>query len=282
MIITNKHLTQLIPPMIHKLPVDKTGAIIDITAENLQDKLLVMNPRNRSAYFGLKQTTPARLGMGRVGTRYRTASVLRLRADHAAAQDSVWQEVPETFVRSMNMLPLQSSCRDESDYLTRPDHGRKLTQAAVATVKSQLPTHPTVLIAVGDGLSSRAITANVAQVIPAIKRGLAHEAINVGKIPFIKYCRVGIEDQLGDLTHADVVCLLIGERPGLVTPKSMSAYVAYRPTVGMPEARRTVISNIHPGGIQANDAGADIATLIVEMLTHQASGLALKQQLVVK
>ncbi len=36
------------------------------------------------------------------------------------------------------------------------------------------------------------------------------------------------------------VCL--GERPGLVTAESMSAYMAYKPTAGMPESRRTVVS----------------------------------------
>ncbi|WP_279383333.1 ethanolamine ammonia-lyase light chain EutC [Secundilactobacillus collinoides] len=134
---------------------------------------------------------------------------------------------------------------------------------------------PRVLIAVGDGLSSTAIEANVAEAIPAIKQGLALVNIDVGPVPFIRFARVATEDYLGEALKADVVCLLIGERPGLVTAKSMSAYIAYRPKVGMPESRRTVISNIHPGGVPAVEAGAYISEVIQNMLTQKASGLEL-------
>lgn len=71
--------------------------------------------------------------------------------------------------------------------------------------------------------------------------------------------------------------MLVGERPGLVTAESMSAYIAYKPTVGMPEARRTVISNIHKGGTPAVEAGAYIAEIIKKMLDKKKSGIDLKE-----
>lgn len=83
-------------------------------------------------------------------------------------------------------------------------------------------------------------------------------------------------DQIGELTDADVVCMLIGERPGLATAKSMSAYIAYRPTMGMPEMRRTVVSNIHAQGTSPLEAGAYISELLKKMLTYRKSGLDLK------
>ena len=64
----------------------------------------------------------------------------------------------------------------------------------------------------------------------------------------MKYGRVGVMDEISELTGATVTCTLIGERPGLITAESMSAYIAYKATVGMPEARRTVVSNIHRAG----------------------------------
>ena len=73
-----------------------------------------------------------------------------------------------------------------------------------------------------------------------------------------------------------MIVSLIGERPGLVTAESMSAYMAYKPTVGMPEARRTVVSNIHKGGTPPVEAGAYIADIIKLMLDKKASGLDLK------
>lgn len=101
--------------------------------------------------------------------------------------------------------------------------------------------------------------------------------LEFNEVIFVKHCRVPAMDQIGELTDAGVFCLLIGERPGLVTAESMSAYIAYRPTVGMPEARRTVISNIHKGGTPPVEAGAFVAELIKEMLDKQKSGIDLKE-----
>ena len=138
---------------------------------------------------------------------------------------------------------------------------------------------PKVQVIVGDGLSSTAIEANVPDIIPAIKKGL--ESYGLGfedkDVIFVKYARVGIEDQIGEITDADVVCMLVGERPGLVTAKSMSAYIAYKPTIDMPESNRTVVSNIHDGGMPAVEAGAYIAEMIDKILKAKKSGIELKQ-----
>ena len=45
----------------------------------------------------------------------------------------------------------------------------------------------------------------------------------------------------------------------------------------MPEARRTVISNIHRGGTPAVEAGAYIAEVIKKMLDKKKSGIDLKE-----
>ena len=101
--------------------------------------------------------------------------------------------------------------------------------------------------------------------------------LETGKGLFVRYCRVGVSDHIGSLTDAEVVCLLVGERPGLVTAESMSAYITYKPRIGIPESQRTVISNIHRQGTTAVEAGAHIAELIKNMLEKKASGVALAQ-----
>ena len=50
--------------------------------------------------------------------------------------------------------------------------------------------------------------------------------------------------------------LLVGERPGLATAKSLSAYVALRPRTGQTDADRNLISNIHDGGTPAAEGAA--------------------------
>ena len=110
-----------------------------------------------------------------------------------------------------------------------------------------------------------------------IRAGLKTFGIDPGPALFVKYCRVGASDHIGELTGAQVVCMLVGERPGLVTAESMSAYLTYAARIGVPESQRTVISNIHRQGTTAVEAGAHIAELIHTRLEKKASGVALAQ-----
>lgn len=252
------------------------GCIDDITAIDLKKQLLVAHPANSQGYLAMKAKTPARLGIGRAGARYKTITALRVRADHAAAQDSVFSDVDEAFVKANQFVAVQTLCESKDQYLTRPDLGRKFPKEAAEIIKSVYPHGTKVIIMVGDGLSSAAVEANAKDCIAAIKQGLQLEGIDVGEILFVKYCRVGAMDDVGEMVDADVICLLVGERPGLVTAESMSAYITYKPKRGIAEAKRTVISNIHKGGTNAVEAGAHIAKLIKRMLEQKASGVDLK------
>ncbi|MDR2753877.1 MAG: ethanolamine ammonia-lyase light chain EutC, partial [Oscillospiraceae bacterium] len=108
-----------------------------------------------------------------------------------------------------------------------------------------------------------------------LNEGLAQLGLRQGKPFFVKFGRVGSEDSIAALTGAKVLCALIGERPGLGSAESMSAYVAYAPTVGMPEARRTVVSNIYSGGLNAVEAGACLVELIERIFRAKKSGVDL-------
>jgi ethanolamine ammonia-lyase small subunit len=143
-------------------------------------------------------------------------------------------------------------------------------------MKGVIDTPPRVQIVIGDGLSSAAIEANAMDCLAAIKDGLKIRGIQTGKDIFVKYCRVGAGDAVGDITGCELVCVLVGERPGLVTDKSMSAYITYKPHTGVSESARTVVSNIHAQGTPAVEAGAYIAELIELILTKKVSGVALR------
>ncbi len=249
----------------------------DLSQTDLRKVYNVENPKNPKAFLALREKTPARLGVGRAGSRYPTKSMLRFRADHAAARDSVFKVIGEEFAKAHGLIPLKTQCKDKDQYLTRPDLGRTFDESTQRVLSSTWDK-PKVMIVIGDGLSSAAIETNAMDCTAAIRQGLQNAGITIDKIPFIQYCRVGASDHIGDLTGCELLCLLIGERPGLITAESMSAYITYRPYRGIPEAKRTVISNIHKGGITAVEAGAHIASLLLTMLKQKASGLDLKPE----
>ena len=255
------------------------GMIDDITEVDIRKQFLVPDPVDREGYLKMKSKTPARLGLWRSGPRYKTQSMLRFRADHAAAQDAVFSYVSEDLIKAMNFVEVATKCRDKDEYVTRPDLGRQFDEENTEKINQHVKPNQKVQVIVGDGLSSAAIEANIKEILPSIKQGLKMFGLDFDEesVVFIKHARVPAMDQIGDLTNAEVICYLIGERPGLVTAESMSAYIAYKPTVGMPEARRTVISNIHSGGTPAVEAGAYIAELIHKMLEHKKSGIDLKE-----
>lgn len=252
------------------------GVLPDPLEIDIKKQLLVKEPKDLEGYLKIKQHTPARLGVGRAGTRYKTETMIRFRADHAAAQDAVFSDVSDEFIKDLGLFKVETMCKDKDEYLTRPDLGRKFDNEQRNIIDSKCKKNPTVQIYISDGLSSTAIEANVKDTLPALLQGLDAYKIDYGTPFFVKFGRVAAMDQISEITGAEVTCVLIGERPGLVTAESMSAYITYKGTVGMPESRRTVVSNIHKGGTPPVEAGAHIAEIIKRMLGAKASGVDLK------
>ena len=247
----------------------------DVTALDLRRLYLVEDAADPEKYRKMKERTPARLGSGRAGARYRTLTALRFRADHAAAQDAVFSQVSSDFAEKNGMAEVKTRCTDKDEYLTRPDLGRTFDAETAQRIRQILPSGPQVQIVVGDGLSSAAIMTNAMDCLHAIREGLKVRNIDAGTPIFVRYCRVGAGDAIGDITGCQLVCMLVGERPGLVTDKSMSAYITYKPHTGVSESSRTVVSNIHAQGTPAVEAGAHIAELIETILTRKMSGVGL-------
>jgi len=247
----------------------------DVTALDLRKLYLTENAADPEKFKKMKLKTPARLGSGKAGARYKTLTMLRFRADHAAAQDAVFSEMDADFAKEHDLLPTKTRCETKDEYLTRPDLGRSFDEHNAKTIKGVIDTPPRVQLVVGDGLSSAAIAANAMDCLAAIRDGLKLKGIETGKAIFVKYCRVGAGDAIGDITGCELVCVMVGERPGLVTDKSMSAYITYKPHTGVSESSRTVVSNIHAQGTPAVEAGAHVAELIDKILKKKVSGVGL-------
>ena len=247
----------------------------DVTELDLRKLYLTEAPENGEKFRKMKARTPARLGSGKAGPRYKTLTMLRFRADHAAAQDAVFSQVSEDFAAKNGMAEVQTRCHDKDEYLTRPDYGRCFDEENQRKIRAAISGTPRVQIVVGDGLSSAAIEANAMDCLQALREGLKLKGIDPGTPIFVRYCRVGAGDAIGDVTGCELVCMLGGERPGRVTDKSMSAYITYQPRTGVSESARTVVSNIHAQGTPAVEAGAHIADLIDTILKRKVSGVGL-------
>ncbi len=237
----------------------------------------VEDPADREEIKKVQSITPARIGVGRTGTRMKTRDYLDFRIDHAAAQDAVFKDVSQEFLRELNLPILESKSKSMDEYLMDLDSGRKLHESSRQWADKHLPKNKQVQIIVSDGLSSTGVEANMRDLLPALVQGLKSKNITLGDPVFIKRSRVWIQDDLASIVNCDVIISLIGERPGLATSKSISAYLIYRPDQETVEADRTVISNIHDGGVPPVEAGAHLADLIEEILKRKASGVKLAQ-----
>ena len=235
----------------------------------------LIKAQDPDALARMKRKTTARIGVGKAGARLNTQTMLTLRADHAKARDAVFVDVDRQVLESLGLFTVQTCCDDKNTYVTRPDLGRKLSDEAVATLKEKCVMNPDVQIYAADGLSSTAIQVNLPKILPVLMDSLKAKGLKVGTPFFLRFGRVGSQEHVAETLGAKVVCVLIGERPGLATAESMSAYIAYNAYVGMPESKRTVVSNIHKDGTAAVEAGAYVADVIEKILEQKVSGVEL-------
>jgi len=263
-------------PSAQKAPTVSGEMLPDIGTVDLKEVINVPNPHNLDALKAMRKATPARVAVWRAGPRYLTSTLLRFRADHAMAMDAVFTDVSDDWIKQHNLPRFMTRCDSKDMFLTRPDLGKQFTNDEAGKVKSLVGSNNRVVIYVADGLSTTAVTTNAMDTYKAICEGLARHNIKPSAPFFVQYGRVGSQDAIADAVGAEVVVVLIGERPGLLTAESMSAYMAYKATANMPEARRTVVSNIHKGGTPAVEAGSYISDIIKKMLDQKASGLDLK------
>lgn len=253
----------------------RSDTCTDILSPQCKATPLLDNPSDPEALERMMKRTTARIGVGKAGPRLKTQTLLALRADHAQARDAVMKDVDPKVLESAGLFTVQTLCEDKNTYITRPDLGRKLNPEAVQTLQQRCVRNPDVQIYVSDGLSSTAVEANAGKILPVITEALQAKGLKVGTPFYLRFGRVGAQEHVSETLGAKVVCVLLGERPGLATAESMSAYITYNAYVGMPESKRTVVSNIHKNGTAAVEAGAYVAEVIAKILEQKASGVDL-------
>ncbi|HVF24594.1 MAG TPA: ethanolamine ammonia-lyase subunit EutC, partial [Anaerolineales bacterium] len=194
----------------------------DPTLPEFRNKPRIKNPKDAQGLNALMTSTSARIGVGRAGPRYSTASLLLFQGDHAITQDALYRDVDQKLLDEFNLFTVQTKVTGgKQEYLLRPDLGRLLNDDAKRTINEKCQKNVNVQLVVGDGLSAAAIEANLRQIFPVIRQGLQSANLTFGTPFFIKYARVGVMNEVGDIIKPDVVVLLIGERPGLGRAESM-------------------------------------------------------------
>jgi ethanolamine ammonia-lyase small subunit len=233
----------------------------------------------------IRERTPSRILAGRAGAAYRTATQLELREAHAAARDAVRAELDlETtfgaaFIREWQLFEVATEARSKEEFLLQPDLGRRLNKTSRDELAKRCSRGNEIQIAIGDGLSVTAVAAQVPSLLPLLAAGARARGWSVGAPFVVRHCRVGVLNDIGELLAPIVAILLIGERPGLATAESLSAYMAFRPEKAQTDANRNLISNIHSRGLKPEAAADRILNFAAQMMAQRISGFSLREQL---
>lgn len=256
-----------------KRPLDSGGGLVIRPDRGVN----LGTPFDPDAMRSLLESTPARIAVGRTGTgtRYRTNTLLRFRADHAAAKDAVLSEVDEQLIGKLGLLEVASRAGDKRVFLERPDAGRALSDEGRTLISQKCQRGPQVQVCYGDGLSAAALNAHLEAFHGAFMAALEKRGIRVGTPIFIRRSRVKVMDEVARLTDAEACTFVCGERPGLGFSDSMSAYFIYRPKSGATDADREVISNINPRGLPPVKAAEALGDACARILANQKSGVVL-------
>jgi ethanolamine ammonia-lyase small subunit len=260
-------------------------------------------------WLALRRATPARIGLGRSGTALPTAAQLDFQLAHARARDAVYAALDTERIQAdlrglgLTALPLHSQASDRPTYLRRPDLGRKLSSESrqILVMPGLVPgIHETteqllvdgrgkpghdghkkegcdIAFVIADGLSATAVNAHAVPLIAAVLPQLG--GWRIGPVAVVAEGRVAIGDEIGGLLGADLVVVLIGERPGLSAADSLGVYMTWQPAPGAVDAARNCLSNIRPEGMPIADAADALIRLITAARQHRMTGVSLSQRL---
>lgn len=256
-----------------------------------QNNVVTLNP-----WETLKAFTDARIALGRAGTSIPTSALLKFQLEHAQARDAVHlplnqeqlysllskklnvcPQAPELFA-AIKPLLLSSLANDRGTYLQRPDLGRSLNPDSVDCLITEKGRYD-LAICIVDGLSSKAIENNVLPfLLEFLDRLKAESGFSLAPITLVQQGRVAIGDDVAHQLGAKTVMVLIGERPGLISPDSMGLYLTHNAKVGCHDAMRNCISNIRPAGLSYKEAASKAMYLLTESKRLDFSGVNLKER----
>lgn len=238
-------------------------------------------------WSSLRNLTSARIALGRVGTSLPTQAQLDFQFAHAQARDAVHLPFDHATLRDAlaqqgrPSLSLHSAAHDRDQYLQRPDLGRRLDEASVATLEEHARSHPDAVdlaVVIADGLSALAVHRHALPLLARFEEQAASEGWSMAPVALVEQGRVAVADEIGERLRARMTVMLIGERPGLSSPDSLGIYFTYGPRAGLTDAYRNCISNVRLEGLSYGLAAHRLLYLMREACVRQLSGVKLKDE----
>ena len=231
----------------------------------------------------LRALTPARVGLGRTGVSLPTRDLLDFQRAHAQARDAVHARLDAAALKAEiessirpEVLRLHSAATSRTEYLQRPDLGRRLNEASRLLLAEQPSDEVDLAVVIADGLSALAVQRHAPALLQELLPRLS--GWNLAPITVVEQGRVAIADEIGLALHARLSVILIGERPGLSSPDSLGAYITWDPKPGRTDAERNCISNIRAEGLAYTHAAAQLSYYLTEARRRQLTGVALKEE----
>ena len=240
-------------------------------------------PVSDDPWMRLREATPARIGLARAGSSIATHDHLAFQLAHAKARDAVHEPFdPRALVerlrdRRLEAVQLHSAAADRPTYLARPDLGHRLDDASRARLAAIARGYDLVFV-LADGLSARAVASHAVPLLDESLPRLRRDGGRIGPVAVVEQGRVAVGDEIGSTLDAALVCVLIGERPGLTSPDSLGVYLTWQPAIGRTDAERNCLSNIRPAGMAHAEAAQRLVYLCTEARLRRCTGIMLKDE----
>jgi ethanolamine ammonia-lyase large subunit len=227
--------------------------------------------------------TPAAHGFEVAGPRPADSVSRRVRLHQATGRAAIAAELDiAALQKCADFRLLSTRAATKEAHLNSPELGSRLADEDLARLS---PEHNQVQLVVSDGLSAAAVAHNVPVLMRVLADAISARKLRAGRPMLVRYGRVKIAEPIAEAVAAELVVLLIGERPGgdADAARSLSAYLVFRPDGDSKPATRaaddsspryeyTVISNIHSAGLPPWEAGGVIAEKILQILAFRAAG----------
>jgi ethanolamine ammonia-lyase small subunit len=244
-----------------------------------------MTSAGEISWPNLRRATPARIRLQRAGTGLTTADHLDFQLAHARAKDAVYASldadriVAELDDLGCEAIRLRSAAPDRLTYLRRPDLGRRLDGCSRQLLAERPQLATAVAFVIADGLSAIAVNTHAVALLNTVSMHSGLGLVRAAPVTIVEGGRVAIGDEIGGLLGADLVAVLIGERPGLSAADSLGIYITWQPAPGTPDAARNCLSNIRPQGLPIADAAKGLLRLFAGALHYRMTGVELSRRM---